>query len=71
MRRKDGEKTNSEIHKINLNSKEGKKIVDVNGYTTYINIIDNWIFYTDVNSEGNNEMFRIKTNGTEKQNLSL
>ena len=56
-----------------MNLKDGKeaKIIDVNGYVTYINIIDNWIYYPDVNNEGNDEMFRIKTNGEDKQSLSL
>ena len=56
---------------MNLKKKEENKVIDVKGYVTYINIIDNWIYYPDLNEQGNDEMFRIKTNGEEKQSLSL
>ena len=68
---KKGEETNLAIYKMNLKDGKEAKIIDVNGYVTYINIIDNWIYYPDVNNEGNDEMFRIKTNGEDKQSLSL
>lgn len=66
---KKGEETNLAIYKINLKDGKETKVIDVNGYATYLNIIDNWIYYPDVNDEGNDEMFRIKTNGEGKESL--
>ncbi|MBQ3145199.1 MAG: DUF5050 domain-containing protein [Clostridia bacterium] len=68
---KEVEGTNLAIHKMNLKDVEEKKVVDVDGYVTYINIVDNWIYYPDVNNNGNDGMYRIKTNGKEKQELTL
>lgn len=62
------EESNLAICKMNLR-KEETKIVDVKGFVTYINIIDDWIYYPDVNDEGNDEMLRIKTNGENKETL--
>ncbi len=65
------ENENLGICKIDLKSKEETKIVDVQGYSTKINLQDNWIYYPDEDENGDVQMFRIKTNGEDKQNLSL
>ncbi len=59
------------IYSIKLNGKDEKKIVNIQGYSTIMNIHSSWIYYTDQNDNGDSEMYRIKTNGKDKQNLSL
>lgn len=62
---------NYSIYSIKLNGKDETKIIDLNGYYTLINIQDKWIYYTDINDNGDSEMFRIKINGKDKQSLSM
>ena len=57
------------ICKMDLKGKKETKVVDINGYTTSINIQDDWIYYPDQDDKGNVQMFRIKTNGSNKQSL--
>ena len=57
------------IYKMDLKGKKETKVVDINGYTTSINIQDDWIYYPDQDDKGNVQMFRIKTNGSNKQSL--
>lgn len=63
------EKSNLAIYKMNINKTNHIEITEIKGYYTYINILDNWIYYPDVNDEGNDEMFRIETNGEDKESL--
>jgi len=63
------EETKLAIYKKNLKSGEETKVVDLNGHATYINIIDNWIYYPDINEIGNEEIYRIKINGEDKEGL--
>lgn len=57
------------IYTIKLNGKDEKKIVEIKGFSTLLNIHDEWIYYTDLNENSDSEMFRIKTNGKNKQSL--
>lgn len=57
------------IYSIKLNGKDENKIVDIQGFSTMLNINDGWIYYTDQNENGDSQMFRIKTEGKEKQSL--
>lgn len=57
------------MYSIKLNGKDESKIVDIQGFSTMININDGWIYYTDQNDNGDSQMFRIKTDGKEKQCL--
>lgn len=57
------------IYKMDLKGKKETKVVDVNGYTTSINIQNDWIYYPDQDKSGNVQMFRIKTDGSDKQGL--
>lgn len=56
-----------EIFKMDLKGKKETKIVDIKGYTTKININDNWLYYPDEDDNGNVQMYRIKTNGKGKR----
>lgn len=56
-------------YKMDLNGKNETKIVDINGYVTKININNNWIYYPDEDNNNEVKIFRIKTNGTNKQEL--
>ncbi len=57
------------IYKIDLKQMNETKIVDINGYSTYINVYKNWIYYPDQNDNGDIQMFKVKTNGENKQNM--
>lgn len=66
---KKNENLESAIYKMDLKGKNETKIVDIKGYATSINIHNNWIYYPDQDNSGNVQMFRIKTNGEDKQSL--
>lgn len=66
---KKNEDLESAIYKMDLKGKNETKIVDIKGYTTNINIHNNWIYYPDQDDIGDVQMFRIKTNGDDKQSL--
>ena len=57
------------IYKIDLNGKNETKITDIVGYVTKINVNNNWIYYPDENNNNEVKIYRIKTNGTNKQEL--
>lgn len=58
------------IYKIGLNGKSEIKLVDLEGFTTKININNNYIYYPDLNDNGEIQMYRVKLNGkTEKEIL--
>lgn len=63
------ENLNIAIYKMNLNGKSETKVVDIKGYITNINVHDNWIYYPDENDDGDVQMFRIKVNGENKEEL--
>lgn len=66
---KKNENLESAIYKMDLKGKKEEKIVAIKGYATSINIQNEWIYYPDQDDEGNVQMFRIKTNGDNKQSL--
>ena len=55
------------IYKIDLKTKKESKIVDLNGFTTKINVMDKYIYYPDINDNGDVEVYRVKTNGKNKE----
>lgn len=57
------------IYSIKLNGKDEDKIVEIQAYSTIMNIHDKWIYYTDQDDNGQSQMFRVKINGEEKQGL--
>lgn len=59
------------IYKMKLNGKDETKITDVDGYTTKINIFDDWIYYPGLNETGDTVMYRIKTSGKDMQTLEI
>lgn len=66
---KKNENLETSIYKMDLKGKKEEKLVDIKGYATSINIQNEWIYYPDQDDEGNVQMFRIKINGDDKQNL--
>lgn len=66
---KKNENLETAIYKMDLKGKKEEKLVDIKGYATSINIQNDWIYYPDQDDEGNVQMFRIKTNGDNKQSL--
>lgn len=66
---KKNENLETAIYKMDLKGKKEEKLVDIKGYTTSININNDWIYYPDKDEQGNVQMFRIKTNGDNKQSL--
>ncbi len=66
---KENENLESAIYKMDLKGKKETKITDIKGYTTSINVQGNWIYYPDQDDIGDVQMFRIKTNGDNKQSL--
>jgi len=57
------------IYSIKLDGKDEKKIVEIKGNYTLVNVHEGWIYYTDENDNGDSQMFRIKINGRDKQSL--
>lgn len=59
------------IYSMKINGKDETKIVDIKGDSTIINVHGDWVYYTDQNDNGDSDMFRIKTNGKDKQSISM
>lgn len=59
------------IYRMKLNGKNETRIIDIKGYSTSINVYNDWIYYPDENENGDIEIYKIKTNGKDKQSLSL
>lgn len=66
---KEDENAKLSIYKINLKGKKEEKIVELNAYSTSINVYDSYIYYMDIDDLQNTRIYRIKTNGTEKEQL--
>ena len=49
--------------------KKEEKIVELNAYSTSINVYDSYVYYMDIDDLQNTRIYRIKTNGTEKEQL--
>ena len=66
---KTNENNVSSIYSLTKNGKEENEIIEIQGYSTLINIHENWIYYTDINDNGDSQLFRIKTNAKDRQSL--
>lgn len=67
--------SNTEIglYKVKTNGKKEEKIVDLKSINVYINVIGDWIYYTD-NREDNiyyYSIYKIRTNGKDKQKIDI
>ena len=61
------------IYKVKTNGKKEEKIVDLQSVNVYINVVGNWIYYTD-NREDSiyyYSIYRIKTNGEGKEKVNI
>jgi len=56
------------IYSIKLNGEDRNKIVNLQDELTMINLNKGWIYYIDQNDNGS-QMYRIKTNGKDKQSI--
>lgn len=61
------------IYSTNLNGKKHKKIVDLLSANNFICIVGNWIYYTDKIEDSiyNDAVYRIKTNGKDKEMINI
>lgn len=61
------------IYKINTNGKNDEKIVDLQSSNVYINVVGNYIYYTDFMEDSiyNYSLYRIKTNGEGKEKVNI
>lgn len=57
------EENNLAIYTIGLKNKKEKKIVNINGFSTNININGKWIYYPDENENGDFKIFKIRADG--------
>ena len=57
------------IYNMKLNGKSEKKIIDLEGTSTIINMHDGWMYYTDQKDNGDSQMYKVKTNGKDRIEL--
>lgn len=60
------DQNNYTICYMNYNGEGKKDIIAIEGNATPINVVDNWIFYVDVN-EDDISMYKVRTDGKNKQ----
>ncbi len=51
------------IYKIGFKKNEETKLIDIEGFITKINVNNNYIYYPDLNEDGEIQMCRVKLNG--------
>jgi len=61
------------IYKMKISGKKNEKIVDLSSANVVICIVGDWIYYTDLveNSPYYYAMYRVKTNGKDKQKVNI
>ena len=67
------EKNEVAIYKVKTNGKKDEKIVDLQSVNVYINVVGDYIYYTD-NTEDSiyyYSIYRIKTNGKDKEKVNI
>ncbi len=61
------------MYKVKTNGKKDEKIVDLQSVNVYINVIGDWIYYTDYTEDSiyYYSIYKIRTNGKDKQKVNL
>ena len=61
------------LYKVKTNGKKDEKIVDVQSVNVYINVIGDWIYYTDYreNSIYYYSIYKVRTNGKDRQEVNI